>query len=118
MVTFALLGDHVPPGVASESVMVEATQTEPAPVMPAGSALTVIAFTVKQPPGSVYVMFVVPEAIPVTTPVVLTVPTAVLLLDHVPPDVLCVKVAVLPTQTAEGPEIAAGALLTVTVVTV
>jgi hypothetical protein len=46
MVALVLLGDHVPPGVASESVMVEATQTEPAPVMAAGSALTVNAFTV------------------------------------------------------------------------
>jgi hypothetical protein len=63
-------------------------------------------------------MLVVPDAIPVTTPVVLTVPAAGLLLTQVPPVTLCVSVAVLPTHTDEGPDIVVGAVFTVTVVTV
>lgn len=50
-----------------------------------------------------------PEVIPVTTPLVSPiVATNVLLLLHVPPEVVSNKVIVDPAQTVDGPEIAAG----------
>jgi hypothetical protein len=57
--TAVLEEDHVPPAVASASVVVEATQTEVVPVMPAtvGNALTVTAAVAlpEQPPAFVTV---------------------------------------------------------------
>jgi hypothetical protein len=53
---------------------------------------------------------VVPAALPVTTPEVLTEAIEVLALLHVPPVVSLVSVKVLPTHTDEGPPIAAGVL--------
>ena len=53
---------------------------------------------------------------PVTTPVTETVATLVLLLLHVPL-LASAKVIVLPTHTLEGPVIAAGSGLTVTLYT-
>jgi hypothetical protein len=44
-----------------------------------------------------------PADTPVTTPVVLMVATAVLLLAHVPPLVAWVSVMLLPTHTLSGP---------------
>lgn len=58
--------------------------------------------------------------LPIVTPV--TTPDASILaidgfaVDHEPPLTGCVNVAVLPTHTTEGPEIAAGVVLTVTCV--
>jgi hypothetical protein len=58
----------------------------------------------------------VPEATPPTTPVPdITVATLVLLLVHVPPPVLLVKVVELPTHMLVEPAIAAGLAVTVTV---
>ena len=45
-------------------------------------------------------MFAVPAVTPVTTPVVLTVATAVLELLHTPPDMASERVVVLPVLTA------------------
>jgi hypothetical protein len=63
-------------------------------------------------------MVVVPAATPVTTPEALTVATAVLEEDHVPPAVTSARVVVDPAQTVVVPVIAAttGSALTVTVV--
>ena len=59
-----------------------------------------------------------PKETPVTTPVLLTVAIAELLLVHVPPLVALVRVVVEPTQVELIPAIAAttGAEVTVTVV--
>ena len=58
-----------------------------------------------------------PEATPVTTPVLLTtVATVVVLLAHVPPVVPSVKVIVEPAQNADDADMFAGVVLTVTMV--
>lgn len=55
-----------------------------------------------------------PTATPVTTPVLdPTVATAGLVLLHVPPGVASVSVTVRPTQTLDGPDMAAGEAFTV-----
>lgn len=48
-------------------------------------------------------MIVVPASIPVTTPAVLMVATAVLVLLHVPPGVVMERAVVLPSHTASVP---------------
>ncbi len=57
-------------------------------------------------------MFVVPAATPVTTPLVFTVPTAVLELLHAPPVDVVDKVVVVVGHTEFVPVIAAGAVST------
>ena len=58
---------------------------------------------------------VVPAETPVKTPVAVVIGAIdMLLLDHVPPETALVKVMELPTQTLDGPPIAAGGGLTVT----
>ena len=110
---------HVPPVVISDNVVVDPTQTEAAPVIADGSALTVSDLDVTHPADVVYVIFTVPADAPVTSPVaLLTVATEVLLLLHVPPVVASVNVVVEPTHTADAPLIAAGSGLTVIVVVV
>ena len=60
-------------------------------------------------------MFVVPTVRPVTTPIVVTtVPTAVLLLLHVPPELVLASVVVRPVHTVAEPIIAGGSGATVT----
>jgi hypothetical protein len=59
-------------------------------------------------------MVAVPIATPVTTPVVLMVAMPVLLLAHVPPARVLVRLMLDATHTAEGPAIADGNGLTVT----
>ena len=56
----------------------------------------------------------VPADTPVTTPVVLTVASAVLLLDQIPPAILSVSKDVEPAHTVEEPLIELGVELTVT----
>jgi hypothetical protein len=58
---------------------------------------------------------VVPADMPVTTPVVAMVPTAVVPDDHVPPVVVVASVVVAPVHTCNVPVMAAGAAETVTV---
>ena len=60
----------------------------------------------------------VPGAIPVTTPLLPIVPTAVLLLLHVPPEVASESVVAELTQTEEAPKIEGGKGLTVKAVIV
>ena len=57
----------------------------------------------------------VPAAMPVTVPVVLTVPCNVLLLLQVPPVEVVARVVALPTHTNGVPVMALGSALTVTV---
>jgi len=59
---------------------------------------------------------VVPAIIPVTTPLVLTVPTAALELLHVPPVVEVLNAVVVVGHTELVPDIAAGAVSTVAVI--
>jgi hypothetical protein len=58
-------------------------------------------------------MVAVPADTPVTTPRLVTVATAVLLLAHVPPVVASERVVVLPVQIVVVPVIALGVGLTV-----
>ena len=90
----------------------------PEAVTAAGAAVTETTFVAKQPVElRVYVIVVVPVAMPPSTPVVLSiVPFAVALLLHVPPAVVLVSVVVALTQTALAPPIAAGLGLMVTVI--
>jgi hypothetical protein len=72
-------------------------------VIAAGDVLTVTPFMMKQPVSEiVYVILAVPGATPVTNPPALTVAIVALLLLHVPPGVVLVNVAVLPTQRMVG----------------
>jgi hypothetical protein len=64
-------------------------------------------------------MVVVPVAIPITTPVLLSiVATDVLVLLHDPPEVALLRVAAEPTHIADGPVIAEGGALTVRVLVI
>ena len=70
-----------------------------------------------QPALTAYVIVVVPEVTPVTTPVdepIVATPGA--LLDHEPPPVLLVSVMVDPGHTVPGPTIGPAADITLTVV--
>jgi len=59
------------------------------------------------------VIVVLPIVTPVITPEASMLATEGLAVDHEPPLTGCVNAAVLPTHTTEGPEIAAGVVLTV-----
>jgi hypothetical protein len=59
-------------------------------------------------------MIDVPDDTPPNDPALLTVPTAVVLLLHVPPDVPSVSDVLLPTHTDDAPPIAKGDAKTVT----
>ena len=109
-----LLLVQVPPDGVLLRVVVVVAHTEVVPVIPVGVMLTVNGIAIPQPAADVYEMFRVPLAIPATTPVVFTVPSAVLLLLQVPPVVASVSVVVDPAHTLLVPAIAAGVALTVT----
>jgi hypothetical protein len=98
--------DHIPP--APEPSVVEVpSHTVAAPVMAAGKGFTVTVATSYSEP-TVYVMVVVPAAMPVTTPVAaFTVPTATTALLQVPPVVVLARDVVEPTQTLNVPVIGA-----------
>jgi hypothetical protein len=95
---------HVPPVTVLLSVTELPVHTATlAGVIAAGEVLTVTPFIIKQPVAEiVYVILAVPGATPVTNPPALTVAIAALLLFHVPPGVVLVNVAVLPTQRIVG----------------
>jgi len=108
MPALALLTDHTPPGVALARVIVPPTATDEAPVIvpAAGAALTVtmcVAATLPQVPVDVNEIIAVPEAMPVTVPVVLTVALAGALLLHTPPLTELERRVVLPVHTVEAP---------------
>lgn len=107
---------HVPPVVASVSVMLAPTHKADGPLIAAGNGFTVTVVFLKHPPGAVYVTIAVPAETPVTTPVdvpTVTVEAAVL---HDPPAVTSASVIVLPpAHTLTGPVMTSGKALTVTV---
>jgi hypothetical protein len=112
-----LLLVQVPPEVASESIVVWPTQTDGAPVIAAGEALTVNEAVLMHPAVVVYVIVTTPGATPVTVPLLLpTVAIVPSLLVHVPPRVASVSVRVEPAQTLNVPTTAAGSGFTVTTV--
>jgi hypothetical protein len=107
---------HEPPPVKLVSVVVPPSHTCKVPVIGNGTGFTVATAVLKQPVPSVYVIVVVPLEIPVSTPVVTSiVPTAGVVLAHVPPGVVVVSVVVPFTHTCKEPPILAGNAYTVTV---
>jgi hypothetical protein len=79
------------------------------PALTVGIAVTVTIVVALHPVPVEYVIVVVPPEIPLTTPEEEpTVPTAVVLLLHVPPEVASAKVVVAPTHTDVVPVIDAG----------
>ena len=106
--TVVLLLLHTPPVVGSPKISVAPTQTAVLPMM-GNNGFTNIAVVAKQPDGSIYVIVTVPPAIPVTIPVNEPIVAMVLLLLlHVPPDVLSLTVINEPAHTESGPDIGAG----------
>lgn len=106
---------QVPPDGVLESDVVAPTQTVGVPAIAVGNAFTVSTPVFLQPVDSVYVMTVVPAAIPVATPLPpLIVATAGVPDDHVPPVGEPDMVVVLPAQTA-APLTGEGSGLTVAV---
>ncbi len=80
--TDVLLLIHVPPLVASVSVIAIPVQSRVFPEIDAGDGLTVTIVVAVQPETTVNVIVAVPNATPVTVPELITVATDVLLLDH------------------------------------
>ena len=106
---------HVPPAVASLSVVVRPTHTNSG--LPVGTAVvgyTVTTMVPIQPVGGKIVMVAVPTLLPVVAPKASTDATAGLLLLHVP-DTRSVSNTVLPIQIEVVPVIGGGAVLTFTV---
>ena len=106
---------HVPPVVASASVVVEPTHTDAVPVIAAGSGFTVtIAFDWQPVVVSTYDMATVPALTPVTMPVAApTVAVPVPPLTHVPLGDVLASVVVAPTHTCIVPVTGFGAGFTV-----
>jgi hypothetical protein len=105
--------DHVPPVVASVSVVVKPTQTEATPPIAAGVALTVTVAVREHPVvGSVVIMVPVPGTIPETTPFTSTVKFDDVVL-HITPGVRLLSVVVRPGHTDNVPLIAEGSALIV-----
>ena len=108
-VALALLLLQVPPDVASDNVIWEATHTVEGPVIvPALVMLPIViifvAVAVPQVPETVYLIVSIPEITPVTTPVVPIVAFALLAL-HIPPETTSLIVICEPIQTLVGPVI-------------
>jgi hypothetical protein len=106
---------HVPPTVASVSVVVDPRQIAVTPEIDAGADPTLIVVVVLHPPV-VYVITAVPGVPPVITPV----PTAMgatdgLLLLHVPPGTLLPSTILWPLHVPVGPVIVPGIALIVIV---
>ena len=77
---------HNPPDTGCVSVVVRPWHTEEAPTIAAGAGVTVTTSVEIQPALNAYVIVVVPAVMPVSTPPVTSiVPTAGVLLLHVPP---------------------------------
>jgi hypothetical protein len=104
----------VPPP-PSLKVVVSPTQTFNVPVIVAGKGNTVTVVLALQPVGNVYVIAVVPAAMPYTSPVVAsTVATAVFELLQVPVPI-SPRVVTAPAHTKVAPKIVPGNGLTVTI---
>ena len=113
--TDVLLLLHVPPVTASLKVTFEVLQTDDAPVMAIGKAITVTDVVAALPQPVEYVIVAVPAIPPVTTPDAFTVATNELLLLHVPPVTASLKVVFDVAHTDKAPDIAPGAAITVIV---
>lgn len=109
--TAVLLLLQVPPP-EFERVVVAPRQIAVVPEIAPGSGFTVIVLIAVQPVPSVYVITVVPDRRPETTPAPVTDATALLLLLQVPPPVL-VNVMDELTHTVDNPDIAVGKGFTV-----
>lgn len=108
---------QVPPVAPSVSVVEDPVHIDVKPDMGV-RAFTVIGKVMAQPvSGAVYVIRLVPKVMPVTMPVAApTVSIAVLPVAQVPPPVASVSVALCPTHTVAGPDMADGSALIVIVV--
>lgn len=104
---------HVPPDVASVSVVAVPAHMLAAPLIGEGEGKTVIDLVTVHPVPSEYVMRVVPVATPVTTPLREPTLTCAELQLHQPPGIASVRVVLLPVHTADAPMIAVGKGLTV-----
>jgi hypothetical protein len=103
---------HVPPVEGFVNAVVAPVHTLLLPLITPGAAFTVTTVVAEHDPTA-YVIVVVPADTAETTPVLLTVATAVLPLLHEPPDVELVRFAVAPTHNVVDPLIADGAAFTV-----
>jgi hypothetical protein len=98
--TAVLLLLHVPPLTPSVSAAVVSAHRLNGPTIAPGDGSTVTVAVLLQPPDTMYVIIVLPDDTPVSTPVDNPiVPTAVLLLPHVPPDVTSVRSVTDPAHT-------------------
>lgn len=98
----------VPPAPPlAEMVVLPQNVPAPLPVTAAGREFTLTTRVEIHPDGLVYVTVVEPPDRPESTPELLIVPTAVLLLTHVPPDIVLDNVVLLPWQTLLPPVMAA-----------
>ena len=105
---------QVPPGVRSPSSDVPELQIVVPPVIAAGCTFTVTVAVAAQLP-IVYDIMELPDEIPVTTPVPLTVAMPPLTLVHAPPIVASVRFVDDKSHSVNVPVIAAGSMFTVTV---
>jgi hypothetical protein len=107
---------QVPPEVELLSVLAWPAQITATPVFAGIPAFTVNVTFAEQLP-SVYMIVVVPEVMPVTTPVTaFMVATDSSLLLHSPPVVAELKATLLPAQIVRGPVMVAGVAPVVTVI--
>jgi len=116
--TAGLLLTHDPPGVASNNEAVKPAHILSVPVIGAVVGFTVSVVVAVQPVGMVYVMVVVPDVLPVTSPPASIVATGGLLLAHVPPVSTSLSDDVAPIHTFRLPAIACGDGLIVSTVVV
>jgi hypothetical protein len=105
--TAGVLLDHDVVTPEPVRLLVAPAQMVSAPVIE-GLALTVTTADLEQPVPMVYRIVVVPGVIPVTVPVALIVPAAVLELLHVPPPVALAKAVVVPIHAFSVPVILVG----------
>lgn len=116
MAVFSLL--HMPPLTVFASVLVAASHTVGVPVIAVGCAVTLKVFVAALPHPVLYVMVTVPGVTAVIRPVV--EPTDAideLLLLHVPKSVVLAHVVVVPAHILSVPDMEAGVVATVTVLT-
>ena len=106
---------HVPPPAASDKLRLAPEQTEPLPVMAAGSGLTVTIVLTEHPAAvTLMVTVVVTVTVPaVTMPVEPTAAMPEALLLHTTPGVPSVSVVLRPEHTLVVPVMLAGSGLTV-----
>lgn len=87
---------HVPLPLKLYNVVVLPSHTLAVPVITTGSGFTVTDAVRRQPVPNVYVIVALPALAPLTSPLTLTVATDVLLLLHVPPPSVLLRVLTSP----------------------